>query len=221
LAWTDPVDLYCERLGPGFWAEPVNAFSNAGFILVGLLFLVKARREGADGLIQAMCLWVVAIGVGSFLFHTFANRWSALADVVPIWSFVVAYVIFALRRFLAMPWWRVARGLLLVGAVVAIAVWLTPTGAAEWTNGSIQYLPALVALVVFIAALAWAGSPAWRAVAAAGAVFVLSLFLRSIDLQVCDAFPWGTHWAWHLLNAAMLALLLSAAVRYGRSGLYS
>ncbi len=25
--WTAPVDDYCERLGVGFWAEPLNASS--------------------------------------------------------------------------------------------------------------------------------------------------------------------------------------------------
>ena len=33
MDWSTPVDLYCERLGPSFWAEPVNAFSNAAFLI--------------------------------------------------------------------------------------------------------------------------------------------------------------------------------------------
>ena len=27
MAWTDSVTAYCERLGPGFFAEPLNALS--------------------------------------------------------------------------------------------------------------------------------------------------------------------------------------------------
>ena len=27
----DRIDAYCERLGPAFWAEPVNALTNAAF----------------------------------------------------------------------------------------------------------------------------------------------------------------------------------------------
>ena len=43
------VDLYCERTGPEYWAEPLNALSNLAFIAAGLWFLVKFRREGRDG----------------------------------------------------------------------------------------------------------------------------------------------------------------------------
>lgn len=25
------IDIYCERLGPGLWAEPLNALTNAAF----------------------------------------------------------------------------------------------------------------------------------------------------------------------------------------------
>ena len=32
-----PLDLYCERLGPEFWAEPLNAISNGGFIVAAWL----------------------------------------------------------------------------------------------------------------------------------------------------------------------------------------
>lgn len=28
-----PVDIYCERLGPSFWAEPFNAVTNASFLI--------------------------------------------------------------------------------------------------------------------------------------------------------------------------------------------
>jgi len=27
------MDLYCERLGPGLWAEPINASSNLTFFI--------------------------------------------------------------------------------------------------------------------------------------------------------------------------------------------
>jgi len=27
------IDLYCERLGPGIWAEPINALTNLAFLV--------------------------------------------------------------------------------------------------------------------------------------------------------------------------------------------
>ena len=48
--WRSHLDLYCERLGPGFWAEPLNAVSNAAFILAAaygfVLWRRRARRIG-------------------------------------------------------------------------------------------------------------------------------------------------------------------------------
>ena len=43
--WSDPIDLYCERLGPSFWAERVNALTNIAFILA--LILVGWRSDSA------------------------------------------------------------------------------------------------------------------------------------------------------------------------------
>ena len=37
--WTRQIDIYCERLGPGFWAEPVNALSNGAFLVAGAFLL--------------------------------------------------------------------------------------------------------------------------------------------------------------------------------------
>jgi hypothetical protein len=33
----DPIDAYCERLGPGLWAEPLNALTNLAFIVAALI----------------------------------------------------------------------------------------------------------------------------------------------------------------------------------------
>lgn len=215
MGWTDPVDLYCERLGPGFWAEPVNALSNLAFLLAAAVGLALARRHRADGVVVVLAVWVAAIGVGSFLFHTLANRWSGLADVLPIWSFVLAYVIFALRRFLHLGWIGVGGGLALCAAIVAALSWLIPAGAGPATNGSVQYLPAVVAFAAFGAVLVRARHPAAPAVGWAGAVFFVSLVFRSLDQAVCPILPVGTHALWHGLNGVMLAVLLAAAARHG------
>ncbi|WP_146345005.1 hypothetical protein [Falsiphaeobacter marinintestinus] len=43
------IDLYCERTGPGFWGEPVNALSNLTFAAAALIAARSlSRRGGAD-----------------------------------------------------------------------------------------------------------------------------------------------------------------------------
>jgi hypothetical protein len=80
----------------------------------------------------------------------------------------------------------------------------------EVLNGSTGYFPALGALLV----IGWLlkGSVQGRAMLTAAAIFVASLALRIVDLDVCDAIPLGTHFLWHVLNAVLLYVLLRGAL---------
>lgn len=217
MSWSQSIDIYCERLGPEFWAEPVNAISNAGFVLVGLAMLWRsfgARRP--DLLAAFLSADVVAVGIGSFLFHSFATRWAGLADVLPIMAFIMVYFGAALHRFAGLHWG--------VSGLAALAfMGVSGAGAAQLTrltggalNGSESYLPAFFALVGIGAWLSLArGHRAGRWLLAASGVFALSILFRSMDAEICPAFPTGTHFLWHLLNAAVFLLLLDALLRHG------
>ena len=102
------VYSYCERGGdPGFWAEPLNAISNGAFILAGLAAAWQLARSPRKD--RALFEWlliavILAIGVGSFLFHTYATVWAIPFDTIPISLFMLAYLGYALRRFAGLPW---------------------------------------------------------------------------------------------------------------------
>ena len=201
---------YCERgLDPGFWAEPANALTNLAFIAAGLLALQQGRRT-ISLVPRALAMLVIVIGIGSFLFHTFANGWSSLADVIPIGVFMLVYFGFALRRFLRAPLWLAILGTLGFAGLLYGAQTLRCEGGACY-NGSAGYLPALAAMLVIGGGLLLTGARSGATILAAGGVFAVSLTLRTIDRMACSAFPPGTHFAWHLLNALMLYLLLRAA----------
>src|SRR5262245_30433974 len=93
--WGAKIYNYCERgQESGFWAEPLNAISNAAFIIAALIatlaFFSQARER--RGLAEAgLILLVYVIGTGSFLFHTYATRWASIADTAPIGLFMLAY----------------------------------------------------------------------------------------------------------------------------------
>jgi hypothetical protein len=81
-------------------------------------------------------------------------------------------------------------------------------------HGSIAYLPALGAMAIF-AALLWPRRlrrQTANSLALAALVFAASLTLRTMDGEVCAAFPLGTHFLWHILNAFVLWLLLRTAM---------
>ncbi len=213
MDWTAPIDAYCERTDASFWSEPVNAATNLAFIAGAILALGLWRRRGGDDFVAlGLIAVVILIGIGSFLFHTVANRWTLLADVLPITVFIYAYFLVAMRRFL---------GLGLIAAVTltigfAAASWgfgaILPRG---FMNGSGSYLPALFALATVAEVLRRRGHSAWKGLAAASAVFVVSLTARTADQAVCEVFPLGTHFLWHVLNGVMLFVLLATLTGTG------
>jgi hypothetical protein len=50
MSRSTPVDIYCERTDPSFWAEPVNALTNIAFLLAAALAFCAWRRDGARDL---------------------------------------------------------------------------------------------------------------------------------------------------------------------------
>lgn len=214
------VDIYCERLDPGFWAEPINALTNLAFLIAAGWAWWRARQEGAtDALTWVLIGLVAAVGLGSFLFHTFATRWAGLADVIPIGLFIVTYLIAALRRFVGLGWLGMIPVLVVGVAAIAGLMSLIPEptpGEPPPLNGSLSYAPALIALLAVSLALAVKRHPAARPLAGAAAVFLVSLTFRSLDMVVCPGLPLGTHFLWHLLNGVLLFILLDTLIRHGR-----
>lgn len=206
-AWSIPVDLYCERTDPSFWAEPFNAVSNVGFLVAAAAAHLRLRAQGRpDWPAFALVLAAAAVGVGSFGFHTLATRGAALLDVVPIAVFIYGYLLLALRRFLRLRMWAAAPILVIFAAASRLFEGAFPPG---FLNGPISYVPALLAMA---AVGALAPRKAQRAVLAAALFFAVSLVLRSVDLAVCPTIPLGTHFLWHGLNALVIFILLRAAI---------
>src|SRR5467141_4074593 len=149
MDWSAPIDLYCERTDASFWAEPANALTNAAFLIAAAAAFWLWRRQSAgdcyrDWPALTLIAVVVAVGIGSFTFHTVATRGAVLADVIPIAVFIYGYLLLALRRFLYLPP-GFATAIVVVYAAGAQALsWLAPPGVL---NGSVGYVPPLVALI--------------------------------------------------------------------------
>lgn len=230
----EKIFLYCERgQDPSFWAEPLNAATNAAFMIAAVaaarehLAAPPERRAPAVAPLVALTL---VIGVGSFLFHTYATRWASLADQIPIAVFMLAYFAFLLRRFLALNWLAVAMGLAAFYASLRYAggiqcsygelLPVTARAGARCMNGTVAYSPALLALLGSTVVLAALRHPAWRLLGLASGVFLVSMTLRTLDIELCELTRiagrvCGTHFMWHILNGLTLYILLRAAVRYG------
>jgi hypothetical protein len=211
MDWFAPVDIYCERTGPDYWSEPVNALTNAAFLIAA--FVMARRLRGQDLPLAWLLVAILAvIGVGSFLFHTHANRLTGLMDVLPILGFILVYIFAATRDFLGARSW--VAGLAVLGFLPFAAVLVPVFARIPGVAVSAGYMPVPVLILLYALALRRrATGTAWGLAAGAG-ILLLSLFFRSIDQAVCDAFPLGTHFLWHILNAVMLGWMIEVYRRH-------
>ena len=216
MDWSAAVDIYCERTSAAFWAEPLNAVSNLAFPLAALWAAVQAKRCHIAAPVVWLLIGMAAlIGLGSFLFHTFANAWSEYADTVPIWSFVALYIFTAIHRLGGVKPGRLAAIALAVAGLLSVIFLAAGEGrtAPDPLNGSGQYAPALIALVVFAALARRRHHPMRAWIAACALTFLISLVFRTVDKTACTVLPFGTHFLWHILNAGMVGLLLQVLIR--------
>ncbi len=203
------IDLYCERTQPGFWGEPANAVTNLAFLIgawVAWSTMRKAQRP-LPAAIRVLPLSMALVGVFSFLFHTLAVLWSAMADQLFILLFGCLFLYAFLRHCASTPVLLAVVAAVVFGVASYFTPRLLPPG---WLNRSGGYLPYLVGLACMTAWLARHKRPATRAFVGASALFGVALVLRTADQAWCQQFPLGTHFLWHLLNGGVLALLTLA-----------
>lgn len=209
MGWFEAVDGYCERLGPGYWAEPLNAVTNAAFLIAAALVW---RRTRGLALARWLAVVLAVIGVGSWLFHTHANRLTGLMDVLPILVFIVSYVFAASRDFLGLKGWQA--GLVAAGFVPYAAATVPLWSLIPGLGSSAGYMPVPV-LILFFAWLMRGKAPGTaRGLVIGAGILCLSLLMRTLDGPLCDAVPFGTHFVWHILNAVMLGWMIEVYVRH-------
>ena len=107
----------CELIRSGWPAQPVNAVSAIGFVVVGVLLWRSEARLAAG--------FAVAVGVGSGWFHSDPGGTSQWAHDITLYALVALAAIEVWRRLAAgrPPW--LAAGLVLGGGIVW---WASRTG---------------------------------------------------------------------------------------------
>ncbi|MCY4179066.1 MAG: ceramidase domain-containing protein [Litoreibacter sp.] len=221
MDWHAHVDIYCERVDPSFWAEPLNAVSNAAFILAALWGAYSAaKRQIWFPSVWLCILLAFLIGTGSFLFHTHATVWASLTDVLPIWAFVATYAVVTIALIGKATPRSIAIGIVVLVIAGTLLYLFAKAGAPEPEvphapsrfNGSEQYLPAVIAMIIFTSIALWKKHPIRYWFLSATVVFMVSLTFRTFDMAVCEAMPRGIHFIWHILNGLMIGLLLQALI---------
>ncbi len=217
MNWFKHLDFYCERTDLNFWAEPTNALSNIFFVLAGFYILnrsLRVKNLNNKAWLVFLSITIIAVGVGSFLFHTFANVWSLYSDMIPILVFMAGYIsfiflkVFKINSFLT---------LLSVCAFITLTLYIDQSFLKLYFNGSTTYFPAWL-MTCFIAQALYPKEILLSSkLYSATLLLAISILFRSIDNMFCNVIPVGTHHIWHMLNAVVLFTLLRGAYLYSKS----
>jgi hypothetical protein len=211
MDWFEQIDAYCERTDFSYWSEPVNAVTNAAFLIAAFIMWRRVRARGLP-LAAMLCVILAAIGVGSYLFHTHATAWASTADVVPIVLYILAYVFIANFHYLHLPLWAAGLG---TAAFIPYALVLTPLfQSLPFFRVSAFYWPVPVLILLYSLVLRTRAPETARGLAVGAGILVASLTFRSLDMGVCERFPFGTHFMWHILNGLMLGWMIEVYRRH-------
>ena len=199
--WLNPVDIYCERLDASFWSEPINAITNLAFIIAGwLIWRIRSPRSGL------MAILLILIGLGSFSFHTFANRLTGLLDVLAIALYLVSFA------YLIPKQWSWGSRWTQIGSVITLFILIVFCQLAiNYMKSTLPWMPSGMYVGAWSALLLYAvltqnSNPiAARYLWFAVLVFPFSLLSRQLDMPLCES-GFSTHWLWHVLNGATLYL---------------
>ena len=202
------MDAYCERVGPGLFAEPLNAVSNASFLLAAWLAWILAKRTGTlSSGVKVLIALGASVGIGSIVWHTYPTATTLILDIVPIVIFIVWYI------------WLYTRNVLGKGpgfAALSVAAFLLVTYFAMPYAGSLHgapvYTPGLLVVLVLGIYHATAEQAARFTLLAAAGFYVTALFFRTIDQELCHYMTIGTHWIWHLLIALVTYLAMRSLI---------
>ena len=205
MDWMAQFDGYCERTDLTYWSEPLNAITNAAFLIAAAVMAWRVRGQRLP-LAWLLIAILTAIGIGSYLFHTHATRWAAVADVAPIALYILVYIYLANRHY-----WTLSRVWSAVGALAFIpyAAALTPIlSALPFFNISNAYWTVALLIAVYAVLLRTRLPETSRGLAIGAAILTVSITLRSVDEPLCEVIPMGTHLWWHILNGIMLGWMI-------------
>ncbi len=200
---SDYIDIYCERLAPGLWAEPLNAVTNLSFIIAAFFAYKFAKDRKAITQHSALLIFLMcAIGVGSTLFHTFATKLTQLSDVLPILFYQIAFIWFYSLHAIRLNLLKTA-ALFILFMVMTVLSEMAPS---HILNGSLGYAPSITFLLGFGLWHYKSKQEQPFILLLAGLTFAVSLTFRSIDMAMCETLEIGTHFLWHVLNGCVLYL---------------
>ena len=200
------IDLHCERTQPGLFEEPLNTLSSMLFFVSAyFLFRLLQKQPNKPFSLKFMVCLTGLIGAGSMTFHMTARMWAAtIADVLPIAIFAVTFLFLFVRHVLRLNIFGSIISMLIFAAV-NIAFKITVMKAAD---GYVSVIPTIIMFLGISIYMFITKNPSFKAVAGASVISIFATYFRVIDSQICETFPYGTHFLWHSLMAGFFYINL-------------
>lgn len=88
----------------------------------------------------------------------------------------------------------------------------------EGLGSSLGYMPVPILIAVYAIALRRRRPQVARGLWFVAVLLYVPLGFRTVDLQFCTTWPQGTHFLWHLINAAMLGWMIEVYPRHMLAG---
>lgn len=206
-----PEPTYCERLNSGIFGEPLNLITSLFFI--GSALLARRKLHNANvahrSFLQFLTVLIAIIGAGSAVFHAIPNHFTLLLDGVPIYIFVLSALIFLLKKLSGKWYYAIALTTAFASLLILASIYV-PT---SFLNGSTRHMIILLSLVGLFY---WCYKKYGRMGLHLLPVLILygtAITARSIDQVVCSIIPFGTHFIWHILNAAICYFIIAFLIR--------
>lgn len=212
------LDCYCEAARSGLAAQPANAWSNLGFVVVGLIVLRDATRIRPGGSLMRddrrfpylFGAIGVFLGLGSFALHGALRLWGAFLDVESMMTFVAFFLAYDVTRITAGGWRRFLGWFLGVFALLTALVVAAPQEHARTIFGVVVGITLIVEASVSYPRMRprWprpiaANRTPWFWVGLAAFATAFAIWLPSRDGgPLCDpnSLLQG-HAIWHVLSA--------------------
>lgn len=200
------MPYYCETalntLGT-FPAEPVNTYTSFAPVLFGILalaYLIRGRHT--DRVAWTLAILTILTGLGSVAWHSMRTEFTLLIDWLPGAIYFVIVAVF----------WAMNVGGRYVGIVLLVALsalaFLVPFHIIQ--SYRVVIFSAIILIAVALVVATWVNRrPAFAWTATMIGAAMVALTFRTLDLNVCDTIPVGTHFFWHIF----LGLAAYAGVR--------
>ncbi len=209
-------DCYCEAIGSGRVAQPVNSWSNAAFVLAGLAVLAHTGRRGpslmASGAFYARLYGALAIflGLGSFAFHGTMKAWGGAVDLISMYAYVGFFVAYDAARIGEWARRRFVAVFLALTAIPSMALAVIPPEHGKWVFAGVVAAALLLEGAVSMPSVRpWAPrliDPArrpwfWAGLGSFAAAFGVWNITRTDGVWCAPHSLLQGHGLWHLLSA--------------------